>query len=233
MITNSLVLIGSYLLGSVLFGVILSRAVKGMDPRESASGNPGATNVMRVAGKRAGAAALVLDAAKGAAAVLLTGAVSPAGSALPAAAVAVVLGHLFPIFYGFRGGKGVATALGAFLVLAPEPVLIAMALFATVLWAFRFVSLASMTAAASVAPCVWGGESLGRLLSPVRSSARSSWRAATEMSLGSAAASSHVLAVEALAGESWYNERCCFLRQRALGRAQSTPDVRADVPRRR
>lgn len=161
MITNSLVLIGSYLLGSVLFGVILSRAVKGMDPRESASGNPGATNVMRVAGKRAGAAALVLDAAKGAAAVLLTGAVSPAGSALPAAAaVAVVLGHLFPIFYGFRGGKGVATALGAFLVLAPEPVLIAMALFATVLWAFRFVSLASMTAAASVAPlCLGWGES--------------------------------------------------------------------------
>ncbi len=159
MITNSLVLIVSYLLGSVLFGVIVSRVVKGMDPRDSASGNPGATNVMRVAGKGAGAAALLLDAAKGAAAVLLAHALSPAGSTLPAAAaVVVVLGHLFPVFYSFRGGKGVATALGAFLVLTPQPVLVAMVLFVAVLGAYRFVSLASMTAAVSVAPLslVWG-----------------------------------------------------------------------------
>ena len=158
MITNSLVLIVSYLLGSVLFGVIVSRVVKGMDPRDSASGNPGATNVMRVTGKGAGAAALLLDAAKGAAAVLLARALSPAGSTLPAAAaVVVVSGHLFPVFYSFRGGKGVATALGAFLVLTLQPVLVAMVLFVAVLGAYRFVSLASMTAAVSVAPLslVW------------------------------------------------------------------------------
>lgn len=159
MITNSLVLVVSYLLGSVLFGVIVSRVVKGMDPRSSASGNPGATNVMRVAGKGAGAAALLLDVAKGAAAVLLARALSPAGSTLPAAAaVAVVLGHLFPVFYSFRGGKGVATALGAFLVLTSQPVLVATVLFVAVLGAYRFVSLASMAAAVSVAPLslVWG-----------------------------------------------------------------------------
>jgi glycerol-3-phosphate acyltransferase PlsY len=157
---SGIVLIGSYLIGSVLFGVIISNAAKGMDPRESASGNPGAANVMRVAGKGAGAAALLLDAAKGTAAVLLARALSPVGSALPAAAaVVVVLGHLFPVFYGFRGGKGVATALGAFLVLTPEPALVAMALFVAVLGAFRFVSLASMTAALSIAPlCLRWGE---------------------------------------------------------------------------
>lgn len=158
---TGLVLAGSYLLGSVLFGVIVSRVVKGIDPRESASGNPGATNVMRVAGKGAGGAALLLDATKGAAAVGLARVLSPADSALPAAAaVAVVLGHLFPVFYGFRGGKGVATALGAFLVLTPEVVLVSTALFGAVLGAFRFVSLASMAAALSVAPlCVVWGES--------------------------------------------------------------------------
>ena len=160
MMVTSAVLIGSYLLGSVLFGVIVSRAYTGRDPRESVSGNPGATNVMRVSGKGAGAAALLLDAAKGVAPVLLARAVSPGGEALAAAAgVAVVLGHMFPVFYGFRGGKGVATALGAFTLLTPGPVLVAMALFVVVLVTFRFVSLASMTAAVSVAPlCLLGGD---------------------------------------------------------------------------
>jgi glycerol-3-phosphate acyltransferase PlsY len=159
MIADGLVLIGSYLLGSVLFGVIVVRATRGADPRSLASGNPGATNVMRVAGKGAGAAALVLDAGKGTAAVLLARAVSPPGSALPAAAaVAAVVGHLFPVFYGFRGGKGVATASGAFLALSMQPVLAAVVVFAAVLGAFRLVSLASMTAVVSFAPLcvVWG-----------------------------------------------------------------------------
>ena len=151
MITGGIVLIGSYLLGSVLFGVIVSRVVRGWDPRESGSGNPGATNVMRLAGKGAGATVLLLDVAKGTAAVLLARALSPVGSSLPAAAaVVVVLGHLFPIFFGFRGGKGVATALGAFFVLTPKPVLVALALFVAVLGAVRFVSLASVMATFSV-----------------------------------------------------------------------------------
>lgn len=152
-------LIGAYLLGSVLFGVILVRATSGVDPRKLGSGNPGATNVTRIAGKGMGAAALMLDAGKGAAAVLLAEMMATDESALPAAAaVAAVLGHVFPLFYRFRGGKGVATALGAFFPLAYSPVLAALCLFLVVLAAFRFVSLASMVATASCAPfcVVWG-----------------------------------------------------------------------------
>ena len=156
---DCVVLLGAYLLGSVLFGVVLARAVKGVDPREKGSGNPGATNVLRIAGKSVAAVALLLDAGKGAAAVLLAGAVTPAGSVLPAAAAVVaVLGHVFPIYYHFRGGKGVATALGGFLVLSFAPVVAALAVFLGVLGVFRFVSLASMVAAASFVPLsmVWG-----------------------------------------------------------------------------
>ena len=153
-------LIGAYLVGSVLFGVVLLRAVAGVDPRGVGSGNPGATNVMRIAGKGMGAAALALDAGKGAVVVLLARAVTPDESALPAAAaVAAVLGHLFPAFYRFRGGKGVATALGAFLALSYQPALASLIVFLAVLAAFRFVSLASMAAATSFAPfCVAWGE---------------------------------------------------------------------------
>jgi len=154
-------LIGAYLLGSVLFGVVLLQAATGKDPRGAGSGSPGATNVMRIAGKRLGAAALALDAGKGAVAVLLARSLTPEGSALPAAAaVAAVLGHLFPVFYRFRGGKGVATGLGAFLAVSYRPVLASIVVFVVVLAAFRFVSLASMAAATSLAPfCLMCGES--------------------------------------------------------------------------
>ena len=152
-------LVAAYLLGSVLFGVILVRATTGADPRTLGSGNPGATNVARIAGKGMGAAALMLDAGKGAAAVLLAETIAPDRSALPAAAaIAAVLGHLFPIFHRFRGGKGVATAMGSFFPLAHLPVLAALTLFLVLLAAFRFVSLASIVATASCAPLcvVWG-----------------------------------------------------------------------------
>jgi glycerol-3-phosphate acyltransferase PlsY len=159
MIASGVVLVVSYLFGSILFGVVIVRVLQGVDPRQFASRNPGATNVMRLAGRGAGAAALVLDASKGAAAVLLARAFSPQSDWLPAAAaVAVVLGHLFPVFYGFRGGKGVATALGAFLGLSYQPVLLAVVVFMVVLGLLRFVSLASMTAVVSFVPlaAVWG-----------------------------------------------------------------------------
>jgi len=154
-----IVLLGSYLLGSVLFGVVVLRAATGADPRVAGSGNPGATNVMRIAGKRWGAAALALDAGKGAAAVLFTRWLAPGDGVLPAAAaLAVVLGHLFPVFYGFRGGKGVATGWGAFLALSYQPAWASVAVFVIVLTAFRFVSLASIAAAMSLAPwCWWWG----------------------------------------------------------------------------
>jgi glycerol-3-phosphate acyltransferase PlsY len=155
------VLIGAYLLGSALFGVIILRALTGEDPRGAGSGSPGATNVMRIAGKRLGSAALALDAGKGAVAVLLARSMTPEESVLPAAAaVAAVLGHVFPVFHRFRGGKGVATGLGAFLAVSYRPVLASLVVFLVVLAAFRFVSLASMVAAISLAPfCLICGES--------------------------------------------------------------------------
>lgn len=154
----AVVLIGAYLLGSVLFGVVVLRASTGRDPRHAGSGNPGATNVMRIGGKRLGGVALALDAGKGAVAVVVARSLTPDEATLPAAAaVAVVLGHLFPLFFRFRGGKGVATGMGAFLVLSYRPVLAAIAVFAVVLAAFRFVSVASMAGATSLAPLclVW------------------------------------------------------------------------------
>jgi glycerol-3-phosphate acyltransferase PlsY len=160
-LSGVMVLVGAYLLGSVLFGVVILRSATGKDPRGSGSGNPGAANVMRIAGKRLGAAALALDAGKGAVAVLLARSLTPEESVLPvAAAVAAILGHAFPVFYRFRGGKGVATGLGAFLAISYRPVLASIVVFVVVLAAFRFVSLASLAAAASLAPfCLMSDES--------------------------------------------------------------------------
>ncbi len=233
--TSSIVLFGSYLLGSVLFGVIVSRVVRGWDPRESGSGNPGATNVMRVAGKGAGATALLLDVVKGTAAVLLARELSPVGSFLPAAAAAVVvLGHLFPVFFGFRGGKGVATALGAFLVSDPQasPRRAGAIRSRSGRISFRLASIGD-------------GDLLGRsFVFSVGRASECHHRRCDRFSAHRGAPPWEPLAalprsrappskVEALAGESWYNKRCCSLRQRALGRVHSTPDVRADIPRRR
>ncbi len=148
----------AYLLGSIPFGYLLVRLVRKQDIRSIGSGNIGATNVLRSGAKGLGIATLVLDCLKGVLAVLLAFFLAHrAGLARPqafdlasAAAVAVVLGHIFPLWLGFRGGKGVATALGAFLVLSPPAVGVALLLFLLVLAASRFVSLASILAAASV-----------------------------------------------------------------------------------
>ena len=144
---ESLALLCCYLLGSISFAVVLVRLFKGVDVREHGSGNAGATNVLRTAGKRLGFTTLVLDAAKGALAVLLMRLVTYDPRWLGAGAVAAVLGHMFPIFFRLKGGKGVATAVGAFLVLAPLAVLIVAAVFFAVVGTTRIVSLGSITAA--------------------------------------------------------------------------------------
>jgi acyl phosphate:glycerol-3-phosphate acyltransferase len=143
-----------YLLGSIPFGYLLVRIFRGEDVRLSGSGNIGATNVSRTY-PVLGVATLVLDALKGAAAVKLTWFLSnPARdggvpyAALSMAALLAVLGHLFPVWLKFRGGKGVATGLGGFLVIAPKAVLISAAIFIAVLLLFRYVSLASIIAVA-------------------------------------------------------------------------------------
>jgi len=145
----------SYLLGSIPFGYLLVRIFRGKDIRETGSGNIGATNVSRTS-PALGATTLVLDALKGALAVALTGALFPARTVLlTAAAFFAIVGHVFPIWLSFRGGKGVATGLGAFLLLLPKTVVIMVAIFAALLLAFRYVSLASILTVACFPLLAW------------------------------------------------------------------------------
>ena len=157
----------SYLLGSIPFGYLLVRFFRGQDVRETGSGNIGATNVSRTS-PLLGVATLVLDAVKGAVAVILAlriasprtpwhfGPIVPQ-HVLPAALAAffVVIGHVFPVWLKFRGGKGVATGLGSFLVLAPKAVLFALGIFVAVVLIFRYVSLGSILAVALFPLLAW------------------------------------------------------------------------------
>lgn len=143
----------AYLLGSIPTGLLLTRPL-GLDPRRLGSGNIGATNVARVGGARLGALTLLGDAGKGVVATLVGRALGgPAAAA--AAGLAAVVGHVFPVWLGFRGGKGVATAAGALLVLDPASALLALVVFALVLRALRWVSLASLAATWTAALAVW------------------------------------------------------------------------------
>jgi glycerol-3-phosphate acyltransferase PlsY len=145
----------SYLLGSIPFGFILVRVFRGEDVRLSGSGNIGATNVAR-SSPALGVLTLVLDALKGLAAVALTRAFFPGRNALAGlAALFAIGGHMFPIWLKFRGGKGVATALGSFALLAPTSLLVTVGIFAAVVLAFRRVSLGSIIAVALFPLLAW------------------------------------------------------------------------------
>jgi len=144
----------SYLLGSIPFGYLLVRIFRGEDVRQSGSGNIGATNVSRKS-PALGGLTLVLDALKGVAAVVLAARLAEgmSGSTKPyqpmaMAAFFAVLGHVFPVWLKFHGGKGVATGLGSFLVITPKPVLLATAIFILIVILLRYVSLASIIAVA-------------------------------------------------------------------------------------
>jgi acyl phosphate:glycerol-3-phosphate acyltransferase len=143
--------IATYILGSIPFGLLLTKLFGGADVRKEGSGNIGATNVARVAGTLPGILTLLLDAAKGAAAVLLAERLSN-GSAtwMMIAGFAALVGHCFPIWLNFKGGKGVATAAGLFLVLCPLAFLGAILLFILVVVFWRYVSLGSIAAAAAM-----------------------------------------------------------------------------------
>jgi len=141
----------AYFLGSVPFGVILATLFGGTDVRKSGSGNIGATNVARVAGPLAGTLTLIFDIAKGAGAVLLAEKLSN-GSArwMMIAGIVALVGHCFPVWLKFKGGKGVATAAGVFLVLSPLACLAAVLLFLLVVIFWRYVSAGSVSAAAAM-----------------------------------------------------------------------------------
>jgi glycerol-3-phosphate acyltransferase PlsY len=155
----------AYLVGSIPFSFLVVRLVAGRDLRQEGSHNVGATNVARTAGRGAGIVALLLDIAKGYAAVVLArwltgqgGWPFPAGTAawesrefwIALAGLVAVLGHMYPVWLKFHGGKGVATAAGVFLALSPIVVAGALLVFAIVLLVFRFVSLASIVTAAAI-----------------------------------------------------------------------------------
>ena len=140
------------LLGAIPFGVLITRLLGAEDPRRSGSGNIGATNVLRTSGWKSGVPTLLLDVLKGAAAVLLARRLaSPADAPAleSAAALAAALGHMYSPFTGFRGGKGVATGLGAYAVLLPGPTALAALVFLLAAALTRYVSLASILAAAA------------------------------------------------------------------------------------
>ncbi len=152
MLTALQVIAVAYLIGSIPFSFLVARAFGVHDVRRVGSGNVGATNVLRNAGKAAGALALVLDLGKGAAASALAGQLAPGDAVLPAAAaVAAVVGHMFPVWLRFEGGKGVATGLGAFAPLAPTAALAALLAFALVAAGTRYVSLGSVAGGAALA----------------------------------------------------------------------------------
>lgn len=160
-----LVVLLAYLIGSIPFGYVIVKLREGGDVRQTGSGGTGATNVSRRAGKAAGVLTLVLDALKGATAVLfarvMLGGPSQSGGALnakwwiAAAAIAAIAGHIFPVWLGFRGGKGVATGVGVFFMLAPFALLCAGIVFIAIVALTRYVSLGSIVAAALIPFFLW------------------------------------------------------------------------------
>jgi glycerol-3-phosphate acyltransferase PlsY len=152
-----------YLVGSVPFAYLLARR-HGIDLRREGSGNVGAANVLRTAGTAEAVIAVCLDAMKGALAVLIVQRVTTAPTAPVAAGLAAVIAHIHPVWLGFRGGKGVATAAGAFALLSPGAVLIASGVFLAAVWTTRFVSVGSMAAAITLAAAIAAADSPGSVV---------------------------------------------------------------------
>jgi len=168
-----LLAVAAYLLGSIPFSFLVGRHY-GVDVRTTGSGNVGATNVMRTAGRTAGVVAFLLDSGKGVLAVLAARGAGQVVAVQAVAAVAAILGHLYPIWLKGRGGKGVATGAGTFLLLAPLPTAVAMGAFAVTLVTVRYVSVASMTGAVLMAaltfvlgsppPVAWSAAAVAALI---------------------------------------------------------------------
>jgi glycerol-3-phosphate acyltransferase PlsY len=144
---TALVMIIAYMLGSLQFGILLSKAFGLADPRDAGSGNTGATNVARNSGMKFGLLVLLGDLLKGVVAVLLGYAFGLSELGAACAGLAAVIGHMYPAYYQFKGGKGVATALGVVLTLSPLAALIAVIVMVVVVALTRYVSLGSMLAA--------------------------------------------------------------------------------------
>jgi len=155
MAVNIILVIAAYLAGSLSSAIILCRLAGLPDPREKGSGNPGATNVLRYGGKKLAALVLAGDALKGLLPVLLAQALGVDAWIIGATALAAFLGHLYPVFFGFRGGKGVATAFGAFFGLSWPLGLAICITWLVMAVLFRYSSLAALTATALSPVYLW------------------------------------------------------------------------------
>ncbi len=148
MLTEIILVVFAYLVGSIPTGLLLAKAFAGVDIREAGSGNIGATNVYRTLGRKVGLLTLIGDCLKGVVPVVVAGGLGMTAPWIALVGLAAFLGHVYTVFLGFKGGKGVATALGVFLAVSPLAVLGALAVFSLVLYKWRYVSLASIAAAA-------------------------------------------------------------------------------------
>jgi acyl phosphate:glycerol-3-phosphate acyltransferase len=149
------VIILGYLIGSIPFALMLARRWGAIDLRSVGSGNLGAANVMRASGVTAGVLVAVLDMAKGAASVWLAARLSTDAAVPAAAGLAAMVGHIYPVWLRFRGGKGVATACGVFMVLTPLAIAPALAIFAVVVWLTKYISLGSVAASIALPPIAY------------------------------------------------------------------------------
>jgi glycerol-3-phosphate acyltransferase PlsY len=145
-----LIIAAAYLIGSIPFALILARRWGAADLRRIGSGNLGAANVLRASGVTAGVLVAALDIAKGAVSVVLAQRLGGAGAGPAAAGVAAIVGHIYPVWLGFRGGKGVATACGVFTVLTPLAVPPALAIFLAGVWITKYISVGSVLASVAL-----------------------------------------------------------------------------------
>ena len=155
MVVIVLLVVAGYLVGSIATAVLVSRALGVADPRSGGSGNPGATNVLRLAGRKAAALTLAGDVLKGVVPVLVARAAELPPAMVALVGLAAFLGHLFPVFFGFRGGKGVATALGALLGLEPILGAAVLATWLAVAGVTRYSSLAALVASVLAPGYAW------------------------------------------------------------------------------
>jgi glycerol-3-phosphate acyltransferase PlsY len=144
-----------YLVGSIPFAWLVGRLATGVDVRRAGSGNVGAANVLRTGGVAVAVCVLLLDMAKGVASVLWAARLTTGESGPALAGLAAVVGHIYPVWLRFRGGKGVATAAGVFSVLTPFAVAPAAVVFVLTVWATRYISLGSILATLALGPIAW------------------------------------------------------------------------------
>ena len=154
-LSGSLLICAAYLLGSLSSAIVYCRMTGLPDPRSHGSGNPGATNVLRFGGRRAAAVVLLGDAFKGWAPVAFGTLAGFGHGTVALVGIAAFLGHLFPVFFAFRGGKGVATALGVSIGFSPWLGVLLLSIWLTVAYAFRISSLAALCSALAAPLCAW------------------------------------------------------------------------------